>query len=158
MNKLALISLTSALVVSAAPASAVDFRWNQGFGQGTFESSIQNREGGTFTIVCPAGSEDTTPSLDLQTKLVPMPKGKVVDIQVVIDGNNYPFNLNEGTFLGAGRSFRQSLEEVVAALRKSKAKTFVVEYPMAGKSETFSLQNAKKALSDTKGSILNACK
>jgi hypothetical protein len=156
MHKLALISLAAALAFTTS-AAAVDFRWNQGFGQGTLEASIQNREGATFSVSCPAGSDDTTPSLDVRTKMVPMPKGKVVDVQVIVDGKNHPFNLIDGSYLGAGRSFRQDIENVVNALRKSKGKTFDVEYPMAGKKDTFSLQNARTALGAGKASILSGC-
>lgn len=158
--KLKLILCSAILAIaSAVPAAAADYRWTTGFGQGVIEALIRNRAGSSLNISCSAGSTEKTASLFLETNVVPKPaKGKWLDIQIVVDGKNYPLNLDDKmAYDGIGRNFYQALYSVAEALRKTKSKTFTVEYPMSGKSETFSTLNARDALGDGKKSMLDAC-
>ena len=152
-------------ILFSTTAIAVDFRWTVGFAQGTVIARIQNENDTSVSIYCPSGQQDTTPGMELSFKskrISPQP-GDRVAIQVIIDGVNYPFisgpnNFDTDlTFQAAGRAARQDLENIVHALIRSRQKTFLIEFPKYRYSENFSLLDARRALVDRRGTILNEC-
>jgi hypothetical protein len=79
-----------------------------------------------------------------------------VDVQIIVDGSNYPFYFEEIQFKAAGRINMVSLHALINALVKSNQKTFTVEFPKFGNSETFSLLDARKALGSA-AAFLSGC-
>lgn len=153
--KIGIVAL--ALVLAPVAAHAVDYRWTSGFGQGTTEALIRNGEGASFNIYCPAGSTDTTPGLIVETRKISLRTGAPVDLQIVVDGRNLAFTLQEGQARADARGTRLGLNALARALASSKAKTFTVEFPAQRKAERFSLLNARDALMEGKASILEPC-
>jgi hypothetical protein len=104
-----------ALIFSAAAligtvAFAVDFRWTRGFGQGTTEAIIRNGNKASVNIYCPAGQADSTPGMFIETgKVNPKPKEQVA-MQIVVDGKNFPFDLEETQFLASAGGSRTALD------------------------------------------------
>lgn len=144
------VGLACATVVLTTSALAVDYRWSQGFGHGTTEALVRNKTGASLNIYCPAGSQDTTPGMFVDTNAFKTKKGTSVDIQIIVDGKNHPFEIKDTQYLAAGRGFRNNLEELVSSIRSSKNKYFTVEYPKYNVVERFSLLNARSSLSSGK--------
>lgn len=143
-------------LLAASQALAVDYRWTTGFAQGTVEAIIRNAKDSSVNIYCPSGQAETTPGMFIQVGRVnPKPKEQVT-VQVIVDGENYPFILEEIQFQASGRANRNSLYSLVDALAKSKGKTFKVEFPKFGIAETFSLLDARKAFKSAKD-FLEGC-
>jgi len=74
---------------------AVDYRWTSSYDQGTLEATIWNRNASNIVICCPKGQEDTTPGMFLEVKRIKPQRGESVTVQIVVDGDSFPFELNE---------------------------------------------------------------
>jgi hypothetical protein len=143
-----LLVAASLLVVS--PALAGKDRWTIGFGQGTFEAIVETGGGSSVNIYCPSGQAETTPGVFIEFNRVNPKLKEQVHVQFVVDGKNYPFTFDEIHFEAKGREKHASLYSLVDALSKSKGKTFKVEFPKLGISETFSLLGARTAFKSAK--------
>src|ERR1700754_2287199 len=110
-----------ALLLSGAAALAVDARWTLGYGQGTLEANIENSAGSTFSIYCPAGSEDKTPGMFISvTRIQPQVK-EAVTAQIIIDGKNHPILLDGSQFKAEGaRTSRTSDNSSPLSLRPNR--------------------------------------
>ncbi|MBC9876330.1 hypothetical protein G8O24_03085 [Bradyrhizobium sp. INPA01-394B] len=145
------------LILSGTAALAVDFRWPLGYGQGTLEANIENSVGSTFSIYCPAGSEDKTPGMFISvTRIKPQVK-ETITAQIIIDGKNHPFLLDGSQFKAEGRQNQQDFRQLVMALATAKQKSFVVEFPKYQTQETFSLLDVRKTLGTAKKTIIREC-
>jgi len=152
-----LLLVTFALLLSASAIAATDFRWTVGYGQGTLEANIENANGSTLNIYCPAGSEDKTPGMFVSSKQVKPAAKETVTVQIIVDGKNYPFLLDGSWFKATGRQNQWDFRTLVNALAASKQKSFVVEFPKYQTQETFSLLDARKAIGSGKKSIIKEC-
>ncbi|MBC9876327.1 hypothetical protein G8O24_03070 [Bradyrhizobium sp. INPA01-394B] len=152
-----LLPVAFALISSCTTASAVDFRWTLGYGQGTLEANIENAAGSTFSIYCPAGSDDKTPGMFISaTRIKPQVKESIT-AQIIIDGKNHPFLLEGSQFKAEGRQNQQDFRQLVIALATTKQKSFVVEFPKYQTQETFSLLDVRKTLGTAKKTIIREC-
>jgi hypothetical protein len=151
-----LLSILS-FVLAASTAMAVDYRWTSSYDQGTLEATIRNRNASNVVIYCPEGQEDTTPGMFLEVKGIRPQRGEAVTVQIVVDGDSFPFELNEIQFTAGSRAEKWRFFALVDALVASKQKSFVVEFPKYDTSETFSLLDARKSLGQGKSSILSGC-
>ncbi len=150
-----------ALALGCASAEAADHAWQSGFGQGILEASVENRDGGRLSVHCPAGQEDTTPGLTVETRQAfDIREGAVADIVLVVDDAMLPLRaVHGGGYDGAAHfGFRAddhglvaSLEAVVDRLRRGRAVT--VELPPPGRPERFSPNGSAAALAG----ILEGC-
>jgi hypothetical protein len=145
------------LALSASTAMAADYRWTSSCDQGTLEATIWNRNASNIVIYCPKGQEDTTPGMFLEVKRIKPQRGESVTVQIVVDGDSFPFELNEIQFTASSRAEKWRFFALVDALVASKQKSFVVEFPKYDTSETFSLVDARKSLGQWKSSILSGC-
>src|SRR5688500_2132254 len=102
--------LVVAGLLAASHAWAVDYRWTTSFAQGTVEAIIRNRGGSSVNIYCPSGQANTTPGMFIKVGRVNPKAGEQVDVQIIVDGENYPFTLDEIQFLAGGRANRRSLD------------------------------------------------
>ncbi len=89
-------------------------------------------------------------------KVKPEAKERVT-VQIIVDGKNYPFDLEEIQFQASTRSGLQDLAGLVDALAVSRQKSFTVEFPKYDIVETFSLRNARTSLGRGKDSVLVGC-
>ncbi len=151
-----LLSILS-LLLTASAAIAVDYRWTSSYAQGTLEAIIRNRNDSSVTIYCPEGQEDTTPGMFIEVKRIKPKAGESVTAQIVVDGDSYPFDLQETQYLANSNTEKLRFVALVDALAASKKKSFVVEFPKYNTAETFSLLDARKSLGDGKNSILAGC-
>jgi hypothetical protein len=151
-----LLSILS-FVLTASTAIAVDYRWTSSYDQGTLEATIWNRHASNIVIYCPEGQEDTTPGMFLEVKRIKPQRGESVTVQIVADGDSFPFELNEIQFTASSRAEKWRFFALVDVLVASKQKSFVVEFPKYDTSETFSLLDARKSLGQGKSSILSGC-
>lgn len=150
-------TLTCAVLAALTlPASAKDFRWTNGYGQGTTEAIIRNASGASVNIYCPAGQAETTPGMFIETKTITFKAGEQAAVQFVVDGKNYAFDFQEIQFEAKGAEKHKALSALIDALVKSKGKVFAVEFPKLGKSEKFSLLGARKAMTSAK-EFLDGC-
>jgi hypothetical protein len=69
-----------------------------------------------------------------------------VTVQIIVDGKNHPFYLEEIQFRASTRSGLQDLTSLVDALAASRQKSFTVEFPKYNVVETFSLRDARRSL------------
>ena len=131
------------------------------FAQGTIITTIFNERDSSFGIVCPSGQLDATPSFGITTKQIAVQSGEHVLVQILIDGRNYPFHMTAEFsslgFKGAGRAARESMGALADALARGRQRNFVVEYPKYGKSESFSLLDARRILGTGRTGILEGC-
>ena len=151
-----LLSLVS-LILSISAAIAVDYRWTVNYDLGTLEAIIRNRNDANITIYCPEGQTDTTPGMFFDVASIKPQRGERVTVQIVVDGENYAFDFDEIQFTASSRAEKWRFRAFVDALVASKQKSFVVEFPKYGRSETFSLLDARKSLGHGKTSILDGC-
>jgi hypothetical protein len=138
-------------------AHAVDDRWTSSYDQGTLEAIISNRDDSSINIYCPQGQEDTTPGMFIEVKRIKPQAREIVTVQIIVDGNNYPFELNEIQFTASSRTLQTQFRALIEALVASKGNSFVVEFPKYNVSETFSLRDARKTIGRGKNSILDGC-
>lgn len=110
-----------------------------------------------MNIYCPSGQIDTSPGMFLRSSKVKTRRGQSGDVQFVVGGKNYPFSFTDGHFKAWTRIDKQGLWSLVAALRVSTGKQFIVEWPKQRVSEAFPLLNANDALSDGKKPFVDAC-
>jgi hypothetical protein len=95
--------LTCALLAALTlPASAKDFRWTNGYGQGTTEAIIRNASGASVNIYCPAGQAETTPGMFIETKTISFKAGEQAAVQFVVDGRTLAFDFQEIQFEAKG--------------------------------------------------------
>lgn len=151
-----LVLACGVLAALIVPASAKDYRWTLGYGQGTTEAIIRNERDASVNIFCPAGQAEATPGMFIETKAITFKAGEKVAVQIVVDGKNHAFDFEEIEFKAQGPAKRGALSELVDALTRSKGKSFVVEFPKLGKSEQFSLLGARKAMTSAKD-FLDGC-
>jgi hypothetical protein len=130
----------------AEQVDAASHRWTIAFAQGTLEAIIHNDAGASLNIYCPSGQTDRTPGMFLESKKLHPQKSEQVDVQIVVDGREFPFRFDEIQFSAAGRDDRAALSALIGALVKSKRAAFTVELPRLAQAEAFSLRGAKKAL------------
>ncbi|MCS3726468.1 hypothetical protein [Bradyrhizobium betae] len=152
-----LLPTALALTMSCTAALAVDFRWTLGYGQGTLEANIENGAGSTFSIYCPAGSENKTPGMFITVARIKPQVKETVTAQIIVDGKNHPFLLDGSQFKAEGRQNQWDFRELVNALAASKQKSFVVEFPKYQTQETFSLLDVRKTLGTAKKTIIRQC-
>jgi hypothetical protein len=124
------------LALSASTAMAVDYRWTSSYDQGTLEATIWNRNASNIVIYCPKGQEDTTPGMFLEVKRIKPQRGESVTVQIVVDGDSFPFELNEIQFTASSRAEKWRFFALVDALVASKQKSFVVEFQKYSASTT----------------------
>ncbi|WP_430912774.1 hypothetical protein [Methylobacterium sp. sgz302541] len=145
------------ILFDTAAAQAVDYRWTVGTGQGNVEASIRNREGGRFILFCGSGTPDRRGGIIVEGPASQAPKGKPVDVQVVVDGRNFAFSVTDGYGPTTVRGERFALANLASALIASKAESFAVEYPGLGRSEKFSLLNVSDAVKEGRTTIVAPC-
>jgi hypothetical protein len=151
------VAVVVGLALGLSSARAVDFRWTQGYAQGTVEAIIRNARGSSVNIYCPSGQPDHTPGMFVMISgMNPVPREQVT-AQIIVDGRNYPFDLDGQQFLAASRSGIQDLQALVSGLAASRARSFTVEVPKYGQVETFSLADAGRALGMGRTSMLKGC-
>ncbi|WP_431204334.1 hypothetical protein ACQ86E_04230 [Bradyrhizobium betae] len=152
-----LLLVAFAMMLSNTAALAVDFRWTLGYGQGTLEANIENSAGSTFSIYCPAGSDDKTPGMFIMvTRIKPQVK-ETVTAQIIVDGKNHPFLLDGSRFKAEGGQNQSDFRQLVMPLATTKQKSFVVEFPKYQTQETFSLFDFRKTLGTAKKTIIREC-
>ena len=139
----ALLAATLAIGLTVG-AHAVDYRWKAAFGQGTVEATVRNANDSSVNIYCPSGQADTTPGMLIEVKKVRAKAGEQIDVQIVVDGRGYPFALSEIQFEARERTSMESLQRLVDALVKSRARSFTVKFPELGLEEAFSLLDARR--------------
>src|ERR1700752_3195738 len=122
----------AAVIIPLSAAHAVDYRWTTGFAHGTVEAIIKNENGSGVDIYCPAGQTDTTPGMFIETDKVRPRPNEQIDVQIIVDGRNYPFYLREIQFKAEGRQNLNDLYALIDALAKSGNKSFSVEFPKFG--------------------------
>jgi hypothetical protein len=110
------------LALSASTAMAADYRWTSSYDQGTLEATIWNRNASNIVIYCPEGQEDTTPGMFLEVKRIKPQRGESVTVQIVVDGDSFPFELNEIQFTASSRAEKWRFFALVDALVASKQK------------------------------------
>lgn len=153
-----LILTVGLLVASPLPGYAVDYRWAQGYGQGTTESIIRNSNDSSVNIYCPSGSPDHVAGMFVESaKVKPKSGEEEVTVQIIVDGKNHPFHLKRDQFKAESRAGKEALASLVDALMKSRQKSFTVEFPKYNVVETFSLLDAAKSLRDGKKSVIAFC-
>ena len=86
----------------------------------------------------------------LEVKRIKPQRGESVTVQIVVDGDSFPFELNEIQFTASSRAEKWRFFALVDVLVASKQKSFVVEFPKYDTSETFSLLDARKSLGQGK--------
>ncbi|WP_441237486.1 hypothetical protein [Bradyrhizobium sp. 930_D9_N1_4] len=133
---------------------AVDFRWTLGYGQGPLEANIENGVGSTFSIYCPAGSENKTPGIFISVARIKPQTKETVTAQIIIDGKNHPFLLDGSQFKAEGRQNQSDFRQLVMALTTTRQKSFVVEFPEYQTQETFSLLDVRKTSGTAKKTIV----
>jgi hypothetical protein len=138
-------------------ASAVDFRWTNGYGQGTVIAAIENDNDSYFQVFCPVGDIDTTPGLFVNVRRLNQLTEQQILMQVVVDERNYSFYIQNYQFRAAGRGARESLEQLLSALIGSRSRSFVVEFPKYGFEERFSLSGVRQALGSGRNFVLQGC-
>jgi hypothetical protein len=144
-------------VIFAAPSGAhseVNYRWATAAGRGGIvHDSIRSADGTELTFYCGAadmGQRGLMFHPKGEDKLAPVSlKGRLL-FQFVIDGKNYPFEVDDGmiafpdinndTPMSVARPY-YAFNEMVQALIKSKSRSFVVEVPDKQRSWKFSLLN-----------------
>jgi hypothetical protein len=156
-NRMKLVLSILSLLFATSAALAVDYRWTLGYAQGTTEAIISNQNDSSVDIYCPSGQEDTTPGMFIEVKRIKPPRGEQVTVQIIVDDNNYPFELNEIQFTAGTRAEKWQFRALLDALATSKRKSFVVEFPKYNTSETFSLLDARKNIGRGKDSIIAGC-
>lgn len=124
-----LLPVAFSLIMTGTAALAVDFRWILGYGQGTLKANIENGAGSTFSIYCPAGSDDKTPGMFISVARIKPQAKETVTAQIIIDGKNHPFLLDVSQFKATARQNQWAFRSLVNALATSKQKSFVVEFP-----------------------------
>jgi hypothetical protein len=144
-------------MIVATAAHAVDYRWTNTFSQGTFEAIIENANDASVNIYCPAGQEDHTPGIFISSSKVKPAAKERVTVQIVVDGENHPFDFDEIRFLANSNRAMLNLQALIDALSASKQKHFIVEFPKYKVSETFSSLDARKSLRVGKKSIIDGC-
>jgi hypothetical protein len=147
----------ASLLLTASAALAVDYRWTLSYGQGTLEASIYNSNDSSILISCPLGQTDTTPEMLIEVKRIKPKAGEQVTVQIIVDGDNYPFELNEIEFTANSPSGKRQFRALLDALAASRKTSFVVEFPKYNTSETFSLLDARKTVGRGKDSIIEGC-
>jgi hypothetical protein len=140
-----------------SPAYAVDYRWTLGFAQGTSEAIIRNDNDSSVNIYCPSGQSDTTPGMFIHVNKIRPRAREQITVQIIVDGKNHTFYLQESQFQASGRANAESLHSLVNSLAGSKGRSFVVEFPNFGMSERFSLLDARRALGTGRNAILSGC-
>ena len=153
------VSLLFAAIAIAftKPAFAVDYRWTQSYDQGTSEAIIENASDASVNIYCPSGQTDTTPGMFVDSRKVRPKAGESVRVQIIVDGDNYPFDLDEDKFKANSNANMLQFQGLLTALTASRARRFTVEFPKYKISEQFSLLDAAKILGKGKSTILDGC-
>lgn len=142
----------------AIAQTGVSYRWTLGFAMGTLEAIIRNKTGSEFNIYCPSGQIDTTPGFFYNPKQKKFRAQQNVTVQIVVDGENYPFYSSEGNFKAQTRIGRETFRSLVTALARSRADTFSIELPDLGFKESFSLKDAYKTVGGQKNStVIDDC-
>lgn len=153
-----MLALAATLALLAAgPARAVDYRWVVGTGQGSVEASIRNKEGSRFVVFCTSGAVEQRGGIILEGLAEQAPKGRPVDVQVVVDGRSFAFSVKDGYGPVSARGDRLALANMARAMIGSRATQFAVEYPGLGKEELFSLLSVKEAIKEGRGTIVTPC-
>lgn len=152
-----LIAPIMLLLLGTTTALAVDYRWVSSYDQGTIEATIRNRNASSLMIFCPLGQEDTTPGMFIEVKGIKPVRGEQVTVQIVVDGDNYPFELNEIEYHANARDEKWRFRALLDALTASKRKSFVIEFPKYNQAETFSLLDARTIIGRGKDSIIDGC-
>ncbi len=147
----------ASLLLTASTALAVDYRWTLSYDQGTLEAAIYNRNDSSILISCPLGQTDTTPEMLIEVKRIKPKAGEQVTVQIIVDDDNYPFELNEIEFTANSLSGKRQFRALLDALVASRKKSFVIEFPKYNTSETFSLRDARKIVGRGKDSIIEGC-
>ncbi|KQP61190.1 hypothetical protein ASF39_00305 [Methylobacterium sp. Leaf108] len=144
-------------ILIATPALSVDDRWTAGFGQGTAEASIRSRTGSIFRVFCGGGTGGRRMGVVLEGLAQTAPKGRPLDVRVVVDGRTFPFAVTDGYGAVDARGGRFALEAMAKAMLASKAARFTIAYPSLNVSEAYSLGGVRDALQDRGGTILTPC-
>ncbi|AWN46679.1 hypothetical protein DK419_10440 [Methylobacterium terrae] len=149
---------TIAFVLSATAAQAVEYRWTDGFGQGTLEAKIVSRSKDELLIYCGSGQEARPVGMFFTIGGKQYRRSERTYVQFVVDGKNHPFEFAETRYDASGRGFYGNLSRFVAALARSKSQTFLFEVPEENISRSLSLLNAADALGRSPDSIIDGCK
>ncbi len=137
--------LAIGVVLGTSGASAVDYRWTTGFGQGVFQASIENQAKSSVAFSCNSGGlPPVEPSLAVMIRGKPIKGEKLY--QFVIDGKNHPALLTDGWLKGNFMAVKRPMTSIAYALVESRSNAFVVEVPDLKISERFSLLNVRDAL------------
>lgn len=150
--------LTLALALSATAAQAVDYRWTQGYGQGTLEAAIVNKAKDELRIYCASGQQNRPVGMFLTIAGRPTSAPGKVYVQFVVDGKNHPFTFEQGRYNASGRGFYGNLHAFVEALVRSKSPSFAVELPEEDITRSLSLLNAADALGTPPDLIIKDCR
>jgi hypothetical protein len=144
------VTTSTAALAQQPKLSRVDYRWSFYTGTGGISNaSIKAKDGSLFEISCAALGNR---KMEVFLKS-PIARARNQDIQVVVDDDDFHFNLTNGTAEIGGRHGINQLGGLVDALRKTKETHFTVEMPATGKSISFSTLGAAKNLKD----ILAGC-
>lgn len=165
MKRLTRTVLLLCVMIAPTHVMAIDFRWTQGFAQGTVIAGIRNTNDSSLSIYCPSGQSDTTPGISIESKAIRPRPGEQILVQIVVDGVNHAFVVSDPSnsgdthfdFRAHGRAARQDLENLVRALSRGRQRSFVVEFPKQRHLERFSLLGARRALLEGRGTILDGC-
>src|ERR1700680_1783694 len=110
------------------PTYAVDYRWAAEVNRGTTEAMIGNANRSSVNIYC-SGAGDQSSGMLIQYKKIKPGASEVLDVQMIVDGKNYPFTVTDGTYMAQGRTGFSALVSLASALVASKKKSFAVEFP-----------------------------
>ncbi len=146
------LSGPSKIVVSPAHTSdAVDYRWSFVTGTGGIsEAAIKSQDGSIFSISCAAAG---TRSMEVSLSSPLLLTSRATDMQVVVGGDSFQFELTGGTAKIGGRIKVNQLMSLVDALTKTGERHFTVELPTSQARISFSTLEARKWLTG----ILDGC-
>lgn len=139
-------------------ALAESGQWRSSISQGVEEALVRNSSGGQFHIDCPSGADDTAPGFFIESEKVNPKAKEKIDLSIVVDGKAHAFEIDEIEFRARSAKDIRALEALVDALSVSRSKTFFVSWPKIDIKETFTLKNARKALKESGGIILEECR
>ena len=151
MIKTTLVMATMIVGSSYAWSQATsEYRWFFYTGTGgVLLAAVKEKSGYTFEISC-ASAGDKTMAISLYDR---KPRVAKLDLQVVIDDENFQFELSNGSTEIAGRIEEGQLLRLVKMLQKTEAKSFLVELPATSSALSFSTLGVRK----TTAGILDGC-
>lgn len=122
----------------------VEGRWLTGFGQGTSEAVIYNKDGAQFGIYCQSGVDGQSGVIFAHSDIKSLRDNTVLFVEA--GGVKKYFETQNGSSKGTTRMQYSSLKGLVDALKTTSDEAFYFKIPSSSKNEVFSLRGARQAL------------